>query len=218
MHWVLQMGFTSLPWVLQAPAAQANPSPASWRAPIMPDAVRGKQLYEQLVAELEEMGDSDALEFVSQLCKQTPPSGEFDSTDLQWFKHVLRGREVWDALIPLVDLARLLAGEAARCNTDKFTKASMKESGYCLYACACAGQARPKAAGPRAHNARGHAELPTKKVGCPARFAVLPSPDHPGYVCVRYLCYERARLPRSDAALRHCGCALTRGDLAGEQP
>jgi hypothetical protein len=173
MHWVLQMGFTSLPWVLQAPAAQANPSPASWRAPIMPDAVRGKQLYEQLVAELEEMGDSDALEFVSQLCKQTPPSGEFDSTDLQWFKHVFRGREVWDALIPLVDLARLLAGEAARCNTDKFTKASMKESGYCLYACACAGQARPKAAGPRAHNARGHAELPTKKVGCPARFAVF---------------------------------------------
>ena len=80
MHWVLQMGFTSLPWVLQAPAAQANPSPASWRAPIMPDAVRGKQLYEELVAELEEKVDSDALEFVSQLCRQTPPDGEFDST------------------------------------------------------------------------------------------------------------------------------------------
>ena len=64
------MGFTSLAWVLQAPSAKVSSSPASRRATALPDVARGRELFDEHVARLEEEDESDALEFVPELKTQ----------------------------------------------------------------------------------------------------------------------------------------------------
>ena len=122
------------------------------------DAARGRALYDELVAGLP---PPPPVKLASELNVQTLPDGALDFTHLAWFERTHRQNVVWEALIPECDVQRFLDGEAARCESDKYTKCG--DTGkYCLYKCPCAGERRaPVSFGPRNEHVRGSAQTHT---------------------------------------------------------
>ena len=170
----------------------------------MPDAARGRAVYEARLAHLALV---PAPELSATLELQTPPEdGPFDFTTCTWRKHTYRTKEVLDALMPNEAVPLFLSCEAARTETDKFTKHGEQPGVYVMMKCACAGREKPKDVGPRrapdsGAAVRGCGLKRSKKVGCEVRLSV--NYDHePGVALVRFHHWEhcdacRVQAPRN---------------------